>query len=1189
MFKQLFNFEIFYQLKQRAFPIFAILFLALGVFVGRQGFAPKGVNFNSVYQVYFHTSLFTLGSVFIIMFFAISAILRDKQHNMESLVYSSSIKKAQYFWSRFLGTFTFSVLAFSPFIIGYIIGNYFSDLDPERISDFQLLTYLQPWLYIVLPNVFFCSAIIFSVSTLTKNNTATYVSAVFVYMLYFVSSLFLNSPMLAQAVPASPESMAIAAIADPFGIAAFFEQTQFWTPFQKNTQLLSFSGLFLLNRLVWIFVSIGILFGTYRIFSFRKITKKVKKDKKIKNASKELIAYKPIQNTHGFKAQHKAFFSLLKLELKSVFKSLPFIAVLIMWLFIVFSELYSIVISGSEYGVSIYPFTNQLIDLIVNPLTIFSLILIIFYSSEIVWKERSLHFNLIIDAVPTKNSVFFLSKFFAILLLPVILITTGILMCIAFQVALGYSNFEFSLYASLYYHYGLQLGIYAMIALFISSLAKTKYMGMGIFGFIVLLCTKSSVIGLEHPLTSIGFMPRISYTNINGFYGGSSLFNHLAMYWLAFGLLLSVLSFKIWNRGVIASFSVKLNQLFYNWTSIQKLTTSLLIVLFIGFGSLIFYNVNIVSDYETVSNKLDFSEGYERKYKAYEDIERLIPTSKKTKVDIFPKERVIRVSADYMIKNKSEQPMSILFITERIPLDSITIENAQLVSHDTYYGTYVFKYDTPLQPSDSVKYTYTLKKEVKGYEEDHSNEINGTYLNRFANFEPILGYTTSFEIKNNIERKKRNLPVRVEEDNSDAHIVLEDIKYEKVRFETIISTSNDQTAISSGRLVKKWIDNNRNYFHYKSSEKILPEVGYISAKYSTKKIDYNGISIEQYYDENHDFNIQDIENSVKETLDYCQENFGDYAFDHVRIAEVPSYWPFAGFAHPGVISMVEDRLYLSDVSDDETFNVVAKRTIHEVSHQYWGHTLSAKPVPGGSLFTEGFAKYTEAIVLEKMYGKSALYTLTENARSRYFTGRAFEGDIEPPVYKIDGQSYISYGKALTVMLGLRDLIGEKQVNNVLKIMTDRYRSTNKFEATTLELLDEIFKVTPIELKSLVNDWFKKVITYDLKVDDASYIELSNGTFEISAIINAKRFKTLDNREIKKITINEPIKIGVFSKHPSEVSKEDNSILYYKSHQITKELTELKIIVKEKPVYLSIDPFGTRLDENLIDNTLRVKY
>ena len=230
---------------------------------------------------------------------------------------------------------------------------------------------------------------------------------------------------MAQAVPASPESMAIAAIADPFGIAAFFEQTQYWTPFQKNTQFLSFSGLFLKNRIIWILISIGFLLTTYKLFSFRKITKKVKKERKTKIEEQQLLAYRPIKALHNFKAQSQAFIALLKIELNGVFRSLPFIAVLLMWLFMVFSELYSTVISGGQYGVSVYPFTNQLIDLIVTPLSIFSLILIVFYSSEIVWKERNLNFNLIVDATPVKNWVFFLSKFSALLLLPIILITIG--------------------------------------------------------------------------------------------------------------------------------------------------------------------------------------------------------------------------------------------------------------------------------------------------------------------------------------------------------------------------------------------------------------------------------------------------------------------------------------------------------------------------------------------------------------------------------------------------------------------------------------------------------------------------------------------------------------------------------------------------------------------------------------------
>ncbi|MCF8272682.1 MAG: hypothetical protein K9I95_02520 [Flavobacteriaceae bacterium] len=124
------------------------------------------------------------------------------------------------------------------------------------------------------------------------------------------------------------------------------------------------------------------------------------------------------------------------------------------------------------------------------------------------------------------------------------------------------------------------------------------------------------------------------------------------------------------------------------------------------------------------------------------------------------------------------------------------------------------------------------------------------------------------------------------------------------------------------------------------------------------------------------------------------------------------------------------------------------------------------------------------------------------------------------------------------MLALRDLIGEKQVNHVLKTITEAHRDINKLEANSIEFLDELYKVTPKEYHTLIDDWFKKVITYDLGIEECSYKALANGTYEISVKIKAKRFETLDNGEIKQITINEPIKIGVLTMHPSNVK--DNS-------------------------------------------------
>ena len=111
------------------------------------------------------------------------------------------------------------------------------------------------------------------------------------------------------------------------------------------------------------------------------------------------------------------------------------------------------------------------------------------------------------------------------------------------------------------------------------------------------------------------------------------------------------------------------------------------------------------------------------------------------------------------------------------------------------------------------------------------------------------------------------------------------------------------------------------------------------------------------------------------------------------------------------------------------------------------------------------------------------------------------------------------------------------------------------------------------------------ISYNLSIEDSSYRELENGTYEITTTVKSKRFETIGNGEIIQRGINEPIKIGAFTTHPSMV-KEDSSVLYYESNQINKEITEIKFIVSEIPNYIAIDPYGTRSDENLVDNVFR---
>ncbi|WP_420580419.1 M1 family aminopeptidase [Reichenbachiella sp.] len=1167
MFSQLLRFEAFLQVKQKAFMIFAFIFLFYGLVTGAQGFAPANVNFNSGYQINYYTGLISLGCVFIIMFLSIGGVLRDKRHGMEHLVFSTPISKALYFSSRFTGLYLFSLLSFVPFLFGYAFMISFGNLDPSRIAAFEFMRYVQPFFLIVAPNIFFCSALIFAVTVLTKSNIATYVSAFFIYMLYMLSSMFLNSPMMAQSVPASPEAMAIAALADPFGLAAFFEQTQYWTAYQKNTQLLSFSGLYLWNRIIWTGFSLLVLFITYRLFSFRVLTQKSKKQEEDEQAPLIKKIYRPVAVVISSKSQRLAFLSQLKLEWAAIFKSLPFLAIQAIWIIIVFMECMARINNGGAYNDSWYPLTNLLIDLYVDPLMLFAFIMIVFYSGELVWRERSFRFNTIIDASPVANWSLFLSKFLVLISLPMTLIAVAIFLSVGFQISMGFLEIEWSQYLALFYFYGLRFIIFCLIALFLQSVTRNKFLAMGLTLMIILFSFLAPKVGVEHLMLRPGSLTLPTYTNMTGYSAETLQFAHQAIFWLAFSGLLTLFTFKLWQRRVDTNLRMHLGQVLSNWKNWERISLSYGLAIFIGMGSLIWYNTHVVNEYYTADDTLDFREGYERKFKKYESLTRLYHTDMKVEVNLYPKRNRYLVKADYVMINKEEEPMTQLFITEKEPLSKIWIENAGLVEHDEYYGTYLYAFESPVMPNQKVKISFEIDREFKGYETSQELVENGTYL-MHRSFEPVLKYRESMEISDNFERAKRGLPHKEVEEVSDLHLTEENYKIGRVNYETVISTSADEIAIGTGALVNQWSEPDRNYFHFKSDQLVMPTVAYFSSAYEVRKEKIEGIDFEQYYFPKHDFNIDSISSSVQSALAYCNVNFGPYPLDHLRIAEVPSHWQMGGFAHPGLISMVEDNLYLIDIREADEFNLVAKRTIHEVAHQWWGHQLAPKVAPGASFFIEGLAKYTEAVVMKEVYGKKAWIQLGETARMRYFNGRAFTGDKEQPLYLVDGQSHLVYGKALTVMLGLQELLGEKAINTILKGIVDEHGGKEPFELTTLMFLEKLYEISTVDQKALIDDWFKKVITYELSIEEVEVEALDNGQFELTIQVEANRFETNEEGEEEPIGIDEAITIGVFSKDPS-IIKGQADVLYLKPHAFHQEKSEIKIVVDENHFLLPL--------------------
>src|SRR5690606_19551191 len=138
-----------------------------------------------------------------------------------------------------------------------------------------------------------------------------------------------------------------------------------------------------------------------------------------------------------------------------------------------------------------------------------------------------------------------------------------------------------------------------------------------------------------------------------------------------------------------------------------------------------------------------------------------------------------------------------------------------------------------------------------------------------------------------------------------------------------LSTSADQTAIGVGELVKQWTKNKRNYFHYNTTVPVRFRFGVSSARYAVKNTMHKGIGIEVYYHPAHHENVASLITNARNTLDYCENNFGKYPFRTVRFAEVSAFTKgFAATAYPATVFITENMVFHAHVEGEKSKDLI---------------------------------------------------------------------------------------------------------------------------------------------------------------------------------------------------------------------------------------------------------------------------
>jgi hypothetical protein len=286
------------------------------------------------------------------------------------------------------------------------------------------------------------------------------------------------------------------AVVDPFAVSAFFEQTQFWLPQQKNQQWFQLSGYMLLNRL-WVGALTLLLFG----YLWR--SAKESHLSQCRSLIADKHAVKPTATAPAFRAELKPAtapqkHSTTRYWLSALIQQVAFdsgqllanwpirILLLLWWGMVLIGILMAAGIFSSDEFSGKYISSASLIRQAGEAFSLFAQALLVLVIAQSIWQDRELKVAELMLATPVPSSTSYLAKLISSLTMPLVMLMLG--SCLLYQLVssdVTDSGITWYLYAVSSYYFLLPTLYQAVLIFFILTLiaqttAANKYLAMAV-------------------------------------------------------------------------------------------------------------------------------------------------------------------------------------------------------------------------------------------------------------------------------------------------------------------------------------------------------------------------------------------------------------------------------------------------------------------------------------------------------------------------------------------------------------------------------------------------------------------------------------------------------------------------------------------------------------------------------------
>jgi len=1206
LFWEFFVFELKYRVKSLSTWVYFAMWFFLGFLaIAAEDFISTGNGkqlLNGPFSTTVLYTFFTLfGTIIIAAIFGTSA-LRDFQRDTLQLIFTKPITKFAYLGGRWAGSFVTCVFAFAGMALGEAAGTLAPWADHTRIASGHAWWYWQPFLFIVVIQIFFLGSLFFMVAALSRKIFVVYLQGVAVFMVYLIVTAVFSATRSLEHFWSG--------ILDPVGLQLVDVLARYWTVAEKNTLLFSWSphvsqGVFLYNRLLWLAVGFISLVIAYRFFPMSvesltagaqgRLAAKAKRQEEAESKPRRSLVAVQLPKVHqhfGGGTGFEQFLSLTRVRISNTIRELPF------WAITILLAVFSIIngyFAGKVNDANVYPVTFLMVQAVEGTSTLFLYIIATLYAGELIWREHDTHFSGIHDALPMRETTDWLSKFVTLLIVEGVLLTVIMLCGVIMQTVAGYYHYDLLQYFKELYLITFPIIIgFTLLAFFVQTVVSNKFMGHAIVIGIFVLDPIMFRFGIENTLLLPGQNTPYTYSDMNGYGHFAPALAWSIVYWTAIFAVLAALSIAFTRRGAEDGWRTRWLQA---RARLPRLTPALVLftLIAIGSGAWFYWNAHVFNEFLTTKQQRGILADYEHSFKRYQRFPQPKVIAVDANIDLDPNHRAFSGTGHFVLQNKTPQPIQQIHLTDQMQ----SISNVQfdrpfhLVSKGPRGLYSIYQLETPLAPGDKLNLTFQVAYQTHGFRDGNERPelaYNGMFFD--SSYFPYIGYNSSIELDDPRRRREEklgpvsDLPPRGDPWGSVNNLFTQDSDW--ITYRTTISTPDDQIALAPGYLQRDWHQNGRHYYAYDMGNvKIADFFAYVSGRYDLKRESYKGVNIEIYHAPQHGYDVDRMIEAAKGGLDYYQTNYSPYQFSQFRILEFPRYRQFAQ-SFPNTSPFTET-FWISRVLDpkkdiDFTYFVTA----HELAHQWWGHQLIGGNVAGSNMMSESLAEYSALRVAQKKYGEAQMHKFLSHELDGYLRGRSNETRKEPPLGQVQREAYVWYQKGSLVLYALSDYIGEDTLNLALRNFLMQYRYANATDALSgpypdTRLLEAAIRAqTPANLQYFIDDSFEKITLYDNKAIEASAQKMPDGSYKVTLTVQGRKAHADGNGVESPAPLHDLIDVGVFSG-----KKDEEKPLAVRKEWITGDRQTFEFTVKERPTRAGIDPYNKLIDRNGDDNTMDI--